>query len=127
MDKLNDLIIRLKQKDIEAFKELHFKYCESINGVINTILTDENIAEEITQQVFLHVWNNSEDYSAKKGRFFTWILNIAKNKAVESLHFKSNIESKLKSNKYPIKTILDSNNAVDKKNNRILNLIYSKG
>jgi RNA polymerase sigma factor (sigma-70 family) len=40
--------------------------------------------------VFLKVWNKIEDYDASKGRFFTWMLNIARNLAIDKLRSKEN-------------------------------------
>jgi RNA polymerase sigma-70 factor (ECF subfamily) len=37
----------------------------------------------------MKVWNNSESYNASKGRFFTWILNIARNAAIDEIRSKS--------------------------------------
>lgn len=84
----DDLILRLKAKDQKAFEQLYEMYSESIFGVINSVVHDEGEAEEILQDVFVKVWDNAESYSQKKGRFFTWLLNIARNAAIDKTRSK---------------------------------------
>ena len=86
---LDELVLRFQKKDIIAFEKLYGMYWENICGVINTIVKDKFLSEEIAQDVFTKVWNNSDDYSPSKGRFFTWILNIARNAAIDKVRSKS--------------------------------------
>jgi RNA polymerase sigma factor (sigma-70 family) len=41
------------------------------------------------QDLFVKAWHKSDTYSAKKGRFFTWILNIARNAAIDKTRSKN--------------------------------------
>ena len=86
---LDRLVERFQNKDPEAFEKLHGMYCENICGVINTIVRNDGVAQEICQDVFVKAWNNAETYNSSKGRFFTWILNIARNAAIDELRSKS--------------------------------------
>ena len=84
-----ELIVRFQKKDVIAFEKLYEMYWDNICGVINTVVRDKFLAEEIAQDVFTKVWNNSSSYSPAKGRFFTWILNIARNAAIDKVRSKS--------------------------------------
>lgn len=86
---LEQLLERFKKKDIKAFESLHGMYSANIYGVINIIIKDDALSQEICQDVFIKVWNNAESYNASKGRFFTWILNIARNTAIDEVRSKS--------------------------------------
>ncbi len=86
---LDTLVKRFQTKDILAFEKLYEMYAENIRGVINTIVKNPNIAQEIAQDVFVKAWNNADSYDASKGRFFTWILNIARNAAIDTIRSKS--------------------------------------
>ena len=85
----DELILRLQQKDEKAFERLYTLYSESIFGVINSVLHDTEASEEVLQDVFIKVWDNCKSYSSKKGRFFTWLLNIARNAAIDKTRSKS--------------------------------------
>ncbi|WP_276167252.1 RNA polymerase sigma factor [Zobellia alginiliquefaciens] len=86
---LDALVVRFQKKDILAFETLYDMYWENICGVIHTIVKDKFLAEEICQDVFTKIWNNSDSYNPSKGRFFTWILNIARNAAIDKVRSKS--------------------------------------
>lgn len=89
------LIEQFKAGRIAAFKELHTRYAPNICGVIHTILRNRERAEELTQDVFVKIWDYRASYDASKGRFFTWILNIARNAAIDELRSKSHKEQQL--------------------------------
>ena len=86
---LEQLITKFQKKDEKAFEKLYHMYSSSMHGVIFNIVRDNNIADEITQDVFIKAWNSSAMYSPKKGRFFTWILNIARNAAIDKTRSKA--------------------------------------
>lgn len=91
---LDVIVEQFQKKDAAAFEKLYNMYSENISGVIYTIVQNTDVAEEICQDVFMKVWNNSESYNSSKGRFFTWILNIARNAAIDELRSKSHKNSK---------------------------------
>ncbi|TVZ14615.1 RNA polymerase sigma factor [Maribacter sp. MAR_2009_72] len=86
---LDLLVEQFRKKDPNAFKTLHEMYADNICGVINTIVKNDSVAQEICQDVFIKIWNNSESYNSSKGRFFTWILNIARNAAIDEIRSKT--------------------------------------
>ncbi|MCK0156976.1 sigma-70 family RNA polymerase sigma factor [Cellulophaga sp. F20128] len=86
---LETLVIEFQKKDPLAFEKLYSMYSENICGVINTIVKNSELSQEICQDVFVKIWNNSDKYNASKGRFFTWILNIARNAAIDEVRSKS--------------------------------------
>lgn len=86
---LETLITKFKAKDEKAFQTLYNMYSESMHGVIYNIVRDNDIAEELMQDVFIKAWHKADTYNAKKGRFFTWILNIARNAAIDKTRSKS--------------------------------------
>ncbi|MEJ1223677.1 RNA polymerase sigma factor [Sediminicola sp. 1XM1-17] len=91
---LEVLVSHFQSRDMKAFEKLYAMYSENICGVINTIVKNTDLAEEICQDVFMKAWNNAESYNASKGRFFTWILNIARNAAIDEVRSKSYKNSK---------------------------------
>lgn len=83
------LIQKIKLGDTNAFEQLYDKYSAAINGILFKILNDEEQANDILQETFVKVWTNIKDYNSSKGTLFTWILNIARNKAIDLLRKKS--------------------------------------
>lgn len=85
----DELILQLKKQNEVAFSQIYDMYSENIFGIINNIVKDVEIAEEVLQDVFIKVWNKSDSYSSDKGRFFTWLLNISRNAAIDKVRSKA--------------------------------------
>ena len=88
------LIQKLQVQDSKALELLYTHYSESLLGVIYNIVRDSELSEEILQDVFIKVWNNIASYNSKKGRLFTWMMNIARNAAIDKVRSKTFNNSK---------------------------------
>ncbi|MGB0880260.1 MAG: RNA polymerase sigma factor [Polaribacter sp.] len=110
---LDPLIVQFQKKDIKAYETLYNMYCNSISGVVFNIVKNDDVAQEITQDVFIKVWNNAASYSSKKGRFFTWILNIARNTAIDYTRSKKFKQSKQNLNSDFFVDIIATNENLD--------------
>ncbi len=86
---IEQLIVLFKQKNLNAFQKMYEMYFDNVFGAIYLIVRNSELAEELANDVFVNVWNHSDSYDASKGRFFTWILKIARNKAIDELRSKS--------------------------------------
>ncbi|TMI64692.1 MAG: sigma-70 family RNA polymerase sigma factor [Bacteroidetes bacterium] len=89
-----ELVALLQQRDDRAFSYLYNNYAGALNGVILPIVNDEETANDVLQEVFVNVWKKIEFYDASKGRLFTWLLNIARNAAIDKVRSKSFRNSK---------------------------------
>ncbi len=140
---LDALVSRFQQKDGKAFESLYAMYSESMHGVIFNIVRDQDIAQEVMQDVFLKAWHNADSYSSKKGRFFTWLLNIARNAAIDKTRSKDFKNSKKNLDSQFFVDILETEdnyssvtdgigvkafvNKLAKKCTEIIDLLYFKG
>lgn len=113
------LIAKFQQKDAKAFEKLYEMYSKSMLGVINNIVRNDDVAEEILQDVFIKAWNSAESYSAQKGRFFTWLLNIARNASIDYTRSKAYKKSKQNQDAEYFVDILETNESLDSQTNTI--------
>ena len=113
------LILQFQKKDVKAYEKLYNMYSNSISGIIYSIVKDSNVTQEITQDVFIKAWNNAASYSSKKGRFFTWLLNIARNAAIDYTRSKTNKQSKQNLNSDFFVDILETHKSLDDSTNAI--------
>lgn len=67
---------------------LYDNYSPALYGVILRIVGDEKVAEEILQDAFVKIWLKIASYDSKKGRLFTWMLNLSRNLAIDRLRSK---------------------------------------
>lgn len=93
----SELVSQLQQKDSKAFGYLYDHYASSLYGVICRIVSSEEIAQDILQETFVKIWNNIELYDPSKGKLFTWVLNIARNTAIDRLRSREHKNTQQKS------------------------------
>lgn len=79
------LIEKLGRRDPQAFQWLYDQYSAALYGVLLKIVQEEEQAEDLLQEAFIKIWNNLDAYDATKGRLFTWLLNITRNTAIDSI------------------------------------------
>lgn len=84
-----ELLPLIYQKDDKAFTLLYDMYSKSLFGVISNLIKDREEAEDILQEVFVKIWKNIDSYNESKGRFYTWMLNIARNASIDKLRSKT--------------------------------------
>ncbi|MDI9319605.1 MAG: sigma-70 family RNA polymerase sigma factor [Phycisphaerales bacterium] len=83
-----ELIALLKIKDEKAFNYLYDNYSGALCGIILKVLNQEELANDVLQEVFVKIWRSIEQYDSSKGRLYTWMLNIARNSAIDTLRSK---------------------------------------
>ncbi|WP_053058499.1 RNA polymerase sigma factor [Pedobacter sp. BMA] len=83
------LVSQLQQKDRGAFKKLYKMYAANLLGVITLIVKQHETAEDLLQESFLKISRNIASYDENKSRLFTWMLNIARNTAIDHIRKKS--------------------------------------
>ena len=79
----------LRERSEKAFAYLYDNYAGALFGVIHSIITERENANDILQDVFLNIWKKIDSYDSAKGRLFTWMLNIARNAAIDKLRSRS--------------------------------------
>lgn len=83
------IIDLLRRNDRVGISMLYDHYSPALYGVILRIVKSPELAEEVLQEAFVKIWKNFETFDENKGRFFTWILNIARNTAIDQTRLKS--------------------------------------
>ena len=79
-----ELVEALKRNERTAFEFLYDHYSGALFNIICKTLRDEERAADVLQESFLKIWKNIASYNPEKGRLFTWILNIARNGAIDA-------------------------------------------
>lgn len=84
-----ELVQGLKARDEKVFSYVYDHYSPALYGVALKVVNDETTAVDVLQEIFLKIWRGIERYDAEKGRLFTWMLNIARNTAIDTLRSRS--------------------------------------
>ena len=80
-----ELVSLLLIQNDQAFSYLYDNYSPALFGVICQIVSDKEIASDVLQDVFINIWRKISSYDKTKGRLFTWMLNIARNAAIDKV------------------------------------------
>jgi len=83
-----ELVLALRNREKIAIEALYDMYSSSLYGVISRIIIDTATAEDLLQETFVKIWHSFSGYSTEKGRLFTWMVNIARNLAIDKLRSK---------------------------------------
>ena len=57
----------------------------TVLGYLINALGDRGAAEDVHQQVFLEVWQRAPGYDPERSSILTWIMTIARSRAVDEL------------------------------------------
>lgn len=82
------LVALLNEQNNDAFNYLYDHYSGALFTIINQIVPDKDTAGDVLQEVFVNIWRKINLYDAAKGRLFTWMLNIARNAAIDKIRSK---------------------------------------
>jgi len=78
-----DLLEKVANGDKRAFAALYDQISPRVFGLIRRILRDQAQSEEVTQEVFLEIWQTATRFDPNKGGASTWILTMAHRRAVD--------------------------------------------
>ncbi len=76
---------RLKAREPEALRELYDKYGRLAYALIFRVVRNAGVAEDLTQETFLRVWNRMAGFDHQKGAIGPWVLTVARNRAIDYL------------------------------------------
>lgn len=80
-----ELVLLLKQRSQHVFSYLYDNYAGALHSIIMNIVSEEELANDVLQEVFVKIWKQIESYDSSKGRLFTWMLNIARNASIDTV------------------------------------------
>jgi len=79
------LVNGLREGDPKIFRKLYKMYASNLMGIIMHIVKSRETAEDLLQESFIKISKNIHRYDRTKSRLFTWMLNIARNTAIDYL------------------------------------------
>lgn len=83
-----ELVSSLKERSNHAFAYLYDNYSGALYSVILQIISDQDLASDVLQEVFVNIWRKIDSYDESKGKLFTWMLNVARNQSIDTVRSK---------------------------------------
>ena len=81
--RLQELLARVGRGDRQAFSALYDEMAPRVLGLVTRLLRDPAQSEEVTQEIFLEIWQTSSRFDPNKGGASTWILTMTHRRAVD--------------------------------------------
>lgn len=80
--------------DGSALEALYGRYGRVSYALARRILTDEVLAQDVVQEVFLTVWRDAGRFDASRGGFSTWLLTMTHHKSVDAVRREENLRKR---------------------------------
>ena len=78
-------LMRVGEGDEQAFAALYDATASRIFGLVRRLLIDPAQAEEVTQEVYLEIWQTASRYKPERGSAMSWMLTMAHRRAVDRI------------------------------------------
>jgi len=79
------LLARVGGGDREAFGALYDATAARIFGLVRRLVVDQAQAEEVTQDVYLEIWQTAARFDASRGNALAWMFTLAHRRAVDRI------------------------------------------
>ncbi len=79
------LLRAIASGDQRAFMQLYQQYCNLGFSLALRVVRHQVLAEEVTQDVFLKIWQQPDRWNPALGQFSSWLLTITRNAAIDRL------------------------------------------
>lgn len=76
---------RIVTGDSEAMMLVYDRYSRLVYSLAVHVLGDRHVAEDIAQEVFLHLWRNANSFHGERGSLAGWLTVITRHRAIDLL------------------------------------------
>jgi RNA polymerase sigma-70 factor (ECF subfamily) len=105
------LVEQIRQGDDRAFEMLVRRKTSKVYGLCYRVIGNSEDAKDISQLVFLKLWENLEKYDATYA-FDTWLYRMVTNVAIDFMRSKQSRDNAVNSNLRLVKTSIDAEQTV---------------
>ncbi|WP_246043124.1 sigma-70 family RNA polymerase sigma factor [Fodinibius saliphilus] len=82
------LMKRIQSRDAYALEELYELYERLLFSMVLSIVKKREEAEDLLQEIFVKIWKKAESFDPERGNVYSWIVTVARNKAIDRIRSK---------------------------------------
>ncbi len=79
----DELVAGLAAGRMASLERLYDRYSSLVFSVSLRVLYDWQLAEDVTQEVFLRLWQRPESFDPTRGRLLSWLMSVTRNRAID--------------------------------------------
>jgi RNA polymerase sigma-70 factor, ECF subfamily len=87
----SQLVALVAQGDATALEALYERYGKAAYSLALGILTDQSLAEDVVQEVFLSLWREARRFDPARGTVATYLLSMTHHRSVDVVHREENL------------------------------------
>jgi len=80
------------ERQPEALTALYDRHAPHLLALARRILGTAGEAEDVVQEVFVHVWNNSSRYDPSRSSVSTWLVLVTRSRAIDRLRHRQVVD-----------------------------------
>ena len=88
------LLESITAKKTWALETLYDRFSARFNGLALRILQDKHLAEDVLQELFMHIWEKAANFDKRKGTPIGWLTILCRNISIDKLRAKTRLENK---------------------------------
>jgi RNA polymerase sigma-70 factor (ECF subfamily) len=78
-----DLVDGLRTKAETALAEIYTRHGGAVFGLSRRVLNDDSLAEDVTQEIFLRLWNEPQRFDAERGTLRSYLNRQSHSRSIE--------------------------------------------
>jgi RNA polymerase sigma-70 factor (ECF subfamily) len=75
----------IASQDPGALEELYDRHGGACYGLARRVVTDDQLAQDVVQEVFLAIWRGAATYDGSRGTLSTWLYALTHHKSVDAV------------------------------------------
>ncbi len=79
----SQIIDQLRKREPSGLAVAYDRYGRTAYALFVRITHDKAAAEDLVQELFLRLWNRSQEFDSNRGALGVWLLSIARNMAID--------------------------------------------
>lgn len=87
-----EIILKVAGNNSKALEELYDRYSPVLFTLIKKIVQEKSVAEDLLSDIFVIIWQKINLFDSEAGNVYTWMINLARNKAIDYVKRNNNPE-----------------------------------
>ena len=79
----SDLVAGISERDADALAEVYRRHGGAVFGLSKRVLGDDSLAEDVTQELFVRLWNEPGRFDSQRGTLRSFLQRQAHSRSVE--------------------------------------------